>query len=65
MRTESAEEPLRLTTTQRKGNSMGMKAIPLHWHCHPKHSGVGHRGSRPQEGAQVQDGGDEEGAGKG
>lgn len=65
MKRESAEGPLRSTTLQREGNFAGMKTIPLHWYCHPEHAGVRSRGSRPQEGTQVQDGGDEEGIGKG
>lgn len=39
MRRARAEGPLGLTTVQRKGNSVGVEAIPLHWHCQ-EHSGV-------------------------
>lgn len=46
---KSTEEPLRSTTVQRKGNSIGMKAIPLHWRCHHEHSGAGQiRGAQTQ-----------------
>lgn len=41
MEKESAEEPLGSTTVQMKGNSVGMEALPLHWHCQ-EHSGASH-----------------------
>lgn len=48
---KSTEEPLRSATVRRMGNSIGMKAIPLHWHCHHERSGAG-----PIQGSQTQKG---------
>ena len=56
---KSTMKPLRSTTVQRKGNSIGMEGIPLHRHCRRHQRGVGqtqgaqtHRGDAPtgQEG---------------
>ena len=55
---KSTEEPLRSTAMQRKGNSIGMKAIPLHWRCHRERSEESQtQGAQTKERTRIQDGG--------